>query len=65
MAVKSFIVQASRANPKKLFDIVIYFYSIVLLQFCVIKQYYCSNYQRMAVNYQGKKLPNIGTLWQT
>jgi hypothetical protein len=36
--------------------------SKVLVSFCVIKQYYHRNCNRMAVNYHGKKFNNIGPL---
>jgi hypothetical protein len=50
MAVKSFIVQASGANPLKLFNIVICCYTKV--PFCVIKQY-----KMWQIPTNGNKLP--------
>jgi hypothetical protein len=44
----------------KPFTVVIYSHSMVLLTFCVIKQYYHSNYYRMAVNNHDKKFCNVG-----
>ncbi len=42
----------------------IYCHFMVLLSFCVIKQYYHEDYKIMAVNYNGKKFYNIGPWWQ-
>jgi hypothetical protein len=48
-------------NVIKLFTMVIYCHSMVILSFCVIKQHYLGNYHRMAVNYRSIKLfYNIG-----
>jgi hypothetical protein len=41
------------ANVIKLFTVVIYHHSMVILSFCVIKLYYPENYSGMAVNYNG------------
>jgi hypothetical protein len=43
------------ANVIKLFAMVIYHHSMVLLSSCVIKHQYCSKYHRMAVNNPDKK----------
>jgi hypothetical protein len=48
------------ANVIKLFTMVIYRHSMVIVSFCVIKHYYYIKYHRMAVNYCGKKFYNIG-----
>jgi hypothetical protein len=37
------------ANVIKLFTVVTYYHSMVLLSSCVVKHYYCSKYHRMAV----------------
>ncbi len=51
----------SGANVIKLFTVVIYYHSMVIPSFCVIKLYYLGNYLGMAVNYHGIKLfYNIG-----
>jgi hypothetical protein len=49
--VKSFVVQTPTANVIKLFIMVIYHHSKVILLFCVIKLYYIGKYCGMAVNY--------------
>jgi hypothetical protein len=41
------------ADVIKLFAVVIYHHSMVILSFCVIKLYYPENYHGMAVNYHG------------
>ncbi len=41
------------ANVIKLFTMVIYHHSMVILSICVIKLYYPENYSGMAVNYHG------------
>ncbi len=41
------------ANGIKLFTTVIYYHSMVILLFCVIKLYYPKNFRGMAVNYHG------------
>jgi hypothetical protein len=44
----------------KLFTIIIYYHSIVIMSFCVIKPYCPDNYRGMAVYYYGKKFYYIG-----
>jgi hypothetical protein len=56
MAVKSFITLGPGANVIKLFTVVIYCHSTVILSFCVINLHYLGNYSGMAVNYHGIKL---------
>ncbi len=51
------------ANVIKLFNVVFYCHSMVLFSLYVIKQYYCNNYHRIAVNFHGKKFYNIGIEW--
>ncbi len=51
--VNSLITLAPGANVIKLFTMVIYHHSMVILSFCVIKLHYLGNYSGMAVNYQG------------
>jgi hypothetical protein len=46
-------------NVIKLFTVVIYRHSMVILSLCVIKQYYRGNYCGMAVNYHGIYLTNV------
>ncbi len=73
-AVKSFIKQASAAsgqlrhnddhvddgaNSIKLFIIIIYCYSMVILSFCVTMLFYLGKYHGVAVYYNGKKLYKI------
>ncbi len=41
----------TEAKVIELFTMVIYRHSMVLLSFCVMKQYYCSIYHDMAINY--------------
>jgi hypothetical protein len=41
------------ANVIKLFTVVIYHHSMVILSFCVLKLHSPGNYRGMAVNYQG------------
>jgi hypothetical protein len=48
----------------KKITMIIYRHSMVLLPFCVIKQYYCGNYNKMAVKSHGKKHNNISPWWQ-
>ncbi len=50
MAVKSFIGLSPGANVIKVFTAVIYYHSMVIPSFCVIKLYYLGNYHGMAVN---------------
>jgi hypothetical protein len=54
-------VQPSEANVIKLFTVVIYCHSIVVLSFCVIKFYYLGNYCGMAVNYHWPMEANLNT----
>jgi hypothetical protein len=57
-----FMIQATGDNLIKLFPLVIFCNSVVLLSFLVIKYYYCGNYLARTANYHGKKLYNIGPL---
>ena len=43
----------------KLFTVVIYCNSMVIVSFCVIKQHYLGNNCRMAVNYHGICVINV------
>ncbi len=45
-------------NVIKLSTMVI-FLSMVLLSFCIMKQYYHGNYHKMAANYHGKRFMTI------
>ncbi len=47
------VTSASGANVIKLFTVVIYYHSMVILSFCIIKLYYPENHSGMAVNYHG------------
>jgi hypothetical protein len=48
-----YILTPPGGNVIKLFTVVIYHHSMVILSFCVIKMYYPGNYNGMAVNYHG------------
>jgi hypothetical protein len=41
------------ANVMKLFTVVIYHHSMVILSICVVRLYYPESYSGMAVNYHG------------
>ncbi len=43
------------ANVIKLFNVLFYCHSMGMFLICVINQYYCNNYHRIAVNYHSKK----------
>jgi hypothetical protein len=49
--MKVFITSALGPNIIKLFTAVIYHHSMVILSFCVIKQYHPGNYLGIALNY--------------
>ncbi len=53
------------ADAIKLFTVLMYCHSMLFLSFGVIKQFYSSINHGMAVNYHGKNVFNIGSLWQT
>ncbi len=55
-----FVVLVPGANYIKVFTAVIYHYSMVIQSFCVVKLHYFDYYHEKAVNYNGKKLHNIG-----
>jgi hypothetical protein len=44
----------------KLLTTVIYYHSMVIPSFCVLKIYYLGNYCGMAVNYHGRRFYYIG-----
>jgi hypothetical protein len=55
----NFIAVAPGPNVIKLFTMVIYHHSMVILSFCVIKQHYSGNYCGMAENYHGICITNV------
>ncbi len=56
------MVQAPGAKVIKLFSMLIYCHSMVLLSFCVIKQNYHGNHNRMVLNYHSRKFYKIGSV---
>jgi hypothetical protein len=64
MDIKNGINYSAASYVMRLFTIVVYCHSMVLLEFFVVKQYYSCNFHRMAVNYHDKRFCNIGRWWQ-
>jgi hypothetical protein len=53
------------ANVIKLFTLVIYHHTMVLLSSCVIKHFDCGKYHRMVLKKPDKKVYNNGISWLT